>query len=173
MELDEAKKVLKECAGITKFKLAAGIDKVHDLQANAMNRLAELKNKLPHALAQRVLEQENDVDSIKAEIAKLKETLADTPLTLEGLTRLQASNDEKMREANRVIERHEYRLRYDAMKNEIRANTYTEAEIDAKLFELKKIANSIDKHGGGGIGHDFEEFVAEMQDKYKGYRISR
>lgn len=173
MELDEAKKVLSECAGITKIELAFGIDQTHGLQAHAMNRLAKLKAELPKALAQRAMEKENNVDSVKAEIAKHEESLADAPLTLEGLTRLQASNDEKMREANRVIEKHESRLQYDAMKDEIRANTYTEAEIDAKLFELKKIANSIDKHGGGGIGHDFEEFVAEMQDKYKGYRISR
>ena len=51
------KKYQKECAGIIKFELAGGTDKVYGSQACAKNRLVELKNELPHALAQRALEK--------------------------------------------------------------------------------------------------------------------
>ena len=181
MELDinEAKKVLKECAGITKFKLAGGIDKVHDLQAHAKERLAKLRAELPEALASQVLGgEESEAKRIKTEIAEHEETLKDAPLTLEGLTRLQASNDEKMREANRVIEKHEFRLQYDALKDEIRASSYPdraivdddEAEINSKLNELRRIANSIDHYGD--IQKDFSQFIREMQDQHKRFRIT-
>jgi len=85
MNLDEAKKTLKECSGITKICLVSAIDQVHGLQADAMKKLAELRKELPKALAQRALEKENNVNGIKIEIAKHEETLKDAPLTLEEL----------------------------------------------------------------------------------------
>ena len=92
-------------------------------------------------------------------------------MTLEELTRLQAANDKRIKEAQRVISKHECRLQYDALKEEIRANSYSEAELDSELLKLKAIAHSIDHYGD--IQKDFERFVEELQGIYKGYRISR
>ncbi len=171
MEPDKAKEILKECSGITKFVLAGGIAKVHGLQADAMNRLAELKNELPKALAQRALEEKNDVDRIKTEMAGCEEVLKDAPLTLEELTKMQAANDKRIKESQTVIEKYEYRQKYDALKNDLRSNSYSDGEVDNKLFELKKLAHNVDHYGD--IQHDLERFLEELQKKYKRYRISR
>ena len=92
-------------------------------------------------------------------------------MTLEELTRLQAANDKRIKEAQRVILKHEHQLKYDALKDEILSSSYTEGEIDVELLKLKAIAHSIDHYGA--IQKDYERFVAKVQTIYLQYRIAR
>ena len=150
MQIDKAKKVLGECTG-TKIDIKLAVSRVHGLQAHAMGRLTELNNELPKALAARSLqtpgEEEGEAKRIKAEISKNEEILKDAPLALEELARMQAANNQRIKEAQAVILKYDLMSQYETSKDDLRTNSYSEVEVGNKLCELRKLSHHVDHWG--------------------------